>query len=185
MKHIFSSLRMLLVMTLILGLGYPLLMTGISKGIFSKQADGSLIRNGQGTVIGSELIGQKFEDTKYFWGRPSAVDSNPLPSGGSNLAPTSEALKKLYQERFTKLQAAHPDQTGEVPQDLLFASGSGLDPHISLEAARYQAKRVAQARGLEVEKIQALITKTVEGRQLGFLGEERVNVLKLNLALDQ
>jgi potassium-transporting ATPase KdpC subunit len=184
MKHLVPSLRMLLFLTLILGFGYPLLMTGLSKAFFSSNANGSLIeKNGQ--VIGSSLIGQKFEKPQYFWSRPSAIDYNPQPSGGSNLGPISKSLKATYEERLVKIKAAHPDQEEQPPQELLFASASGLDPHISLEAARYQMNRVAQARGMGVERIESLLIKVQEGRQLGFLGEARVNVLMLNLALDQ
>jgi K+-transporting ATPase ATPase C chain len=176
---------MLLFLTLFLGLGYPVLMTGFSKVLFPGQANGSLQYRPDGQVMGSVLIGQKFEQLKYFWGRPSAVDFNPMPSGGSNLGPTSKALKQAYEERLAKVQAAHPGQTEAPPPDLLFASASGVDPHISPLAARYQINRVAQARGMDVKIIESLIQKATEGRQFGFLGEERVNVLMLNQALDQ
>lgn len=175
---------MLLFLTLLLGVGYPVLMTGLSKILFPDNASGSLVqKNGQ--VVGSTLIAQKFENPRYFWGRPSAIDFNPQASGGSNLGPTSKSLRATYEERLSKMKAAHPGQRDDPPQDLLFASASGLDPHISLEAARYQLKRVAQSRGLSVERIESILSQVQEGRQLGFLGEARVNVLKLNLALDQ
>jgi K+-transporting ATPase ATPase C chain len=184
MKHFWPSLRMLLFLTLLLGFAYPLLMTGLSQAFFSSQAHGSLIQK-NGHVAGSSLIGQKFETLRYFWGRPSAVDYNPQPSGGSNLGPTSKSLRTAYDERLNKIKTAHPDQNGPPPRDLLFASASGLDPHISVEAARYQMKRVAEARGLGVERVESVLFQIQEGRQLGFLGEARVNVLMLNLALDQ
>jgi len=159
-------------------------MTGLAQAMFPSRAEGDFISVGERTV-GARLIGQKFEGPRYFWSRPSAIDYNPLPSGGSNLGPTSESLKRAVEERRTKLKAAHPDQPGEPPQDLLFASGSGLDPHISPAAAEYQVSRVARARGLEARKIRELISGATQERSFGFLGEPVVNVLLLNLALDQ
>jgi len=175
----------------ITGLAYPLVITGLSKIIFPKQAAGSLI-HADGKVIGSELIGQSFTAPKDFWGRPSAtVDANnkPLPynganSGGSNLAPSNPDLRKAVEDRIAALRAADPDTTGPVPVDLVTTSASGLDPHISPAAAGYQVHRVAKARGLEEAKVRDLVAAHTEGAQLGVLGDARVNVLKLNLALD-
>jgi potassium-transporting ATPase KdpC subunit len=183
MKHIFPAFRMLLFMTFLTGLAYPLAMTAVSQLLFKDKANGSLLERG-GHAVGSEFVAQKFESAKYFWSRPSGGDYNPLPSGGTNLGQTSEALKKQVDERTAKLQAAHGAET-PIPQDLLFASSSGLDPHISPEAALYQVSRVATARGLSLEQVKSLVNQHVEGRQIGFLGEPRVNVLQLNLALDR
>ncbi|HEY8269641.1 MAG TPA: potassium-transporting ATPase subunit KdpC [Pseudobdellovibrionaceae bacterium] len=183
MKYFLPSLRMLLFMTVLTGMIYPLAITGISQILFKEKANGQIISK-NGISIGSELIAQKFESERYFWPRPSGVDFNSLPSGGSNLGQASSGLKKAVDERFQKLKSAHPD-AGEPPQDLLFASGSGLDPHISPEAARYQVARVAKARVMQIEDLVALVDKVTEGRQWGILGEPRVNVLKLNLILDQ
>lgn len=179
-------------LTAITGLAYPLLVTGLARTIFPRQAEGSLIRR-DGQVIGSEWIGQAFTSPRDFWGRPSATvdgNGNPLPynganSGGSNLAPSHPDLQKAVQDRIAALRAADPQATGPVPVDLVTASGSGLDPHISPAAALYQAHRVAQARGLGDAKVRELITSHIEGPQLGLLGEARVNVLKLNLALNE
>jgi K+-transporting ATPase ATPase C chain len=184
MKHLMPSLRLLLVLTIALGLFYPLAMTWFSQLLFPHQALGSLIRNSHGEIIGAELISQKFERPEYFWGRPSAVDFNPLPSGGSNLGPTNTSLQKSFEERKAKLMASHPGQ-GEPPQDLLFASASGLDPEISPEAARYQIMRVALARKIDPSKIGNLVSKLTLGPQFGIFGMSRVNVLKMNLELDE
>jgi K+-transporting ATPase ATPase C chain len=176
----------------ITGLAYPLVVTGLSKVIFPHKAGGSLIvKNGQ--VIGSEFIGQSFTAPKDFWGRPSATaDANgkPLPynganSGGSNLAPSNPDLKKAVEERIAALRAADPDATGPVPVDLVTASGSGLDPHISPAAAAFQVHRVAKARGLDEARVRDLVSAHTEGAKFGVLGDACVNVLKLNLALDQ
>lgn len=176
MKQYLLALRIYLFMTVICGLLYPLAVTVIGQSAFARQANGSLIeRNGK--VIGSELIAQKFESDKYFWARPSATDFNPLPSGGSSLGPTSAALKEAFTSRSAKLGLGAPD-------DLLFASASGLDPHISPKAALFQVPRVAKARGVPEANVRSKVEAAIERRQLGFLGEERVNVLKLNLALD-
>lgn len=175
MKRILPALRIYLVLTVILGFAYPLLMTGLSKLIFPRQAAGSLVKNSSGVVVGSTLIGQKFTKPQYFWVRPSAVDYNPLPSGGSNLGPTSEALKTAVEERR---------RNGAV-EDLLFASASGLDPHISFKAAESQIARVATSRKLSPEVVHGIVQSHVEKRELGIFGEERVNVLTLNLALDR
>lgn len=178
-------------LTAITGLAYPLLVTGLARTIFPRQAEGSLIRK-EGRVIGSEWIGQSFTSSGDFWGRPSAtvdVAGKPLPynganSGGSNLAPSNPQLQKAVQDRIAALQSADPDATGPVPVDLVTAAGSGLDPHISPASAAFQVHRVAMARGLDETKVRELIAAHTEGPQLGFLGEPRVNVLKLNLALD-
>lgn len=181
MKNLWMSLRMMALMTLVLGLAYPALVAGLGWVVFPTKAAGSLIEE-QGRVRGSELIGQKFESNLYFWGRPSAIDFNPQPSGGSNLGPINPSLKKLIQEREAKLKAAHGP--GEVPTELLMASASGVDPELSPAAVRYQIKRIAQARGVSEERVQQLVDRHQQGRQLGLLGEERVNVLRLNMALD-
>ena len=179
-------------LSVITGLAYPALITGISKVLFPRQAAGSLIqKNSQ--VIGSELIGQSFTAPRDFWGRPSAtVDPNgkPLPynganSGGSNLAPSNPDLKKAMEERIAALRAADPEATGPVPVDLVTSSASGLDPHISPAAAAFQLHRVAKARSLDEAKVKELVAAHTEGPQWGVLGDTRVNVLKLNLALDQ
>lgn len=170
-------------MTVLLGGAYPLVVTLLSQVAFPKQANGSLVYvNGQ--LRGSELIAQKFEKPYYFWSRPSAVDYNPLPSGGSNLGPTAQALRDVQKDRETKLAASDP-HAGSPPQDLLFASASGLDPHLSVAAIQYQANRVAAARGISIGDVQNLIKSHIERRQLGMLGEEVVNVLALNMALDR
>lgn len=182
MKNISTSIRLTFFMMLLLGLAYPLLVTGISQIVFPKQANGSLIYE-NGLLRGSELIAQNFEKPEYFWPRPSAVSFNPLPSGGSNLGPTSQSLQAAVKARRDKLKLAHPGET-EPPQHLLFASGSGLDPDQSIAAIQYQASRVAAARGMTVAELQQMIDFHKEPRQLGFLGEEKVNVLILNRALD-
>jgi K+-transporting ATPase ATPase C chain len=178
-------------LSVITGLAYPLLVTGLSKVIFPRQAAGSLIRQ-DGKVIGSELIGKSFTAPKDFWGRPSATvdgDSKPLPynganSGGSNLAPSNPDLRKAVEERIAALRAADPETKGPVPVDLVTASASGLDPHISPAAAAFQVHRVAKARGLDEAKVRDLVAAHTEGPQFGVLGDACVNVLKLNLALE-
>lgn len=182
MKHIFPSIRMLIFMTGLCGIAYPLLVTTIGQGLFSGQAGGSIVQR-QGTAIGSLLVAQNFQDQKYFWPRPSGASFNPLPSSGSNLGPTSADLKKAYEERKAALKSSHPNM-GEPPQDLLFASGSGLDPEISPQAAAYQMSRVATARGLTSTEVSKLIERFTQAPQLGILGQPRVNVLMINLALD-
>lgn len=179
------ALSFLLLFTVITGLLYPLLVTGIAQAALPDQANGSLIRQA-GQPIGSTLIGQPFADPQSFWGRPSATGAfpyNAAASGGSNLGPTNPALLAAVQARVQALQAADPTNTAPIPVDLVTASASGLDPHISVAAARYQVKRVAQTRGLPPEQILALVAQHTEGRQFGMLGEPRVNVLTLNLAL--
>jgi len=184
--HLRPALVSLILFTLITGVAYPLLVTGIAQIVFPFQANGSLIVK-DGKVVGSTLIGQVFDDPKYFWGRPSATSPygyNAASSSGSNLSPTNPALISAVQARVDALRAADPDNKAAVPVDLVTASGSGLDPHISPAAALYQVSRVARERKLSPEAVRALVEQHTEGRQLGFLGEPRVNVLALSLALD-
>ena len=178
---IFQSVRILVVMTVITGIVYPLLVTGIAQVAFRDKANGSLIEK-DGKIVGSRLIGQPFSDPKYFWSRPSAT--SPMPynaasSSGSNLGPTNPALLDAVKERISKLGEERP-----VPADLVTASGSGLDPHISPAAAEYQIARIAKARNIPEARLRELVRAHTRGRQLGVLGEPRVNVLELNLALD-
>jgi K+-transporting ATPase ATPase C chain len=184
---------MLLVLTVITGLIYPLVVTGIAQVVFPRQANGSLIVTEGGKTYGSELIGQQFDAPKYFWGRLSATGAFPYNafnaetltgSSGSNYGPLNQALLDAVQARVDALKAADPGNTLPIPVDLVTASGSGLDPHISIAAAQYQVHRVAQARGLSDEAVNALVNQYTKGRQFGFLGEPTVNVLELNLALD-
>ncbi len=184
---------MLLIFTVITGVIYPLIVTGIAQVAFPHQVNGSLIIDTDGKAYGSELIGQQFDDPKYFWGRLSATGDFPYNafnaetltgSSGSNYGPLNPALMDAVQARIDALKAADPGNTAPIPVDLVTASGSGLDPHISVAAALYQVHRVAQARDLSEEAVKALVEKYTEGRQFGFLGEPRVNVLKLNLALE-
>jgi K+-transporting ATPase ATPase C chain len=174
-------------LTLVTGVAYPLAVTGIAKLTFADQAAGSLVVR-DGKVIGSALIGQTFTDPKNFWGRPSAtspMSTNAGSSGGSNLGPTNPALLDAVKGRIAALKAADPSNAAPVPVDLVTASASGLDPEISIAAAQYQATRVANARQLPLARVQALIDTQSQGRVLGFLGEPRVNVLALNIALDK
>jgi K+-transporting ATPase ATPase C chain len=181
----------LLALTVITGIAYPLLVTGIAQAAFPHQANGSLVVR-DGKTLGSSLIGQTFDDPKYFWGRLSATtDSNGKPfafngasSYASNLGPTNPALVDEVKGRIDALHAADPDNQEPIPVDLVTSSGSGLDPDISPAAAAYQVKRVARARGLDEARLKALVAEHTQDRQLGFLGEPRVNVLELNLALD-
>lgn len=180
------ALTMVLLLTVLTGLIYPLTVTGLAQLVFPEQANGSLIVR-EGKVIGSKLIGQHFDEPKYFWGRPSATAPfpyNAAASGGSNLGPTNPVLIDAIKGRIAALRAADPGNDLLIPVDLVTASGSGLDPHISPAAALYQAKRVARARGLDENSVLALVSTHTEGRQFGLLGEPRVNVLQLNLALD-
>jgi K+-transporting ATPase ATPase C chain len=182
----FQAFRALLVLTLVTGVAYPLIVTGIAQIAFPHQANGSLIRSGE-TVVGSELIGQPFSEPRYFWGRPSATSPMPYNGGassGSNQGPLNPAHKDAVEERIKALREAGGDAAKAVPIDLVTASGSGLDPHISPAAAEYQAARVARVRGVPESQLRELIAQHTEGRQLGVLGEPRVNVPKLNRALD-
>jgi K+-transporting ATPase ATPase C chain len=183
---------MLLILTLLTGVVYPLVVTAIAQVVFPHQANGSLTLI-DGKAYGSELVGQQFDDPKYFWGRLSATSTFPYNafnaehltgSSGSNYGPLNPALMEMVQARVDALKAADPDNAAPIPVDLVTASGSGLDPHISVAAALYQIPRVARARGLSDEAVRDLVNQYTEGRQLGFLGEPRVNVLELNLALD-
>ena len=174
-------------LTLVTGVAYPLVVTGVAKAAFADQAAGSLVTR-DGKVVGSALIGQTFTDPKNFWGRPSAtspMSTNAGSSSGSNQGPTNPALADAVKGRITALRAANPGDTMPVPVDLVTASASGLDPEISIAAAEYQVTRVAAARKLPVTKVAALVETLSQGRVLGFLGEPRVNVLALNLALDK
>jgi len=186
LAHLRPALMILLLMTLLTGVAYPLVVTGIAQALFPAQANGSLVVK-DGKPVGSRLIGQPFDDPKYFWSRPSATSpfaDNAGSSSGSNLSPTNPALVKAVQGRVDALRAADPGNTARVPVDLVTASGSGLDPHISPAAALYQVPRVAKVRKLDPETVRQLVERHTEGRFLGFLGEPRVNVLTLNLALD-
>ena len=186
-EQIKPALMMFLVLTILTGVVYPLTVTGLAQLSFSHQANGSLIMR-NGTVIGSELIGQYFDAPQYFWGRPSATSPfpyNAASSAGSNLGPANPALAQAVTARIAALKAADPRNDRPIPVDLVTASGSGLDPHISPASATYQVSRVARARGLQDEVVRQLVTGYTEGRQLGVVGESRVNVLLLNLALDE
>lgn len=192
LRQLRPALGSLLVLTLLTGAAYPLVVTGIAQALFPFQANGSLIER-DGRVRGSELLGQNFEAPKYFWGRLSATSPAPYTafdaerltgSSGSNYAPLHPQLAAAAKARVEALRAADPTNDAPIPVDLMTASASGLDPHISPAAAAYQAPRVARARHLSQETVKRLIAECSEGRQIGFLGEPRVNVLKLNLALD-
>jgi K+-transporting ATPase ATPase C chain len=181
-----QAIRALIVFTVITGVAYPLIVTSIAQVAFSDQANGSLIAK-DGKVLGSRLIGQPFSEPKYFWSRLSAT--SPIPyngasSSGSNLGPINPALKEAVEGRVKALREAGGEASRPVPVDLVTASGSGLDPHISPAAAEYQIARVARVRNIPEEKVRELVRQYTEGRQFGFLGEPRVNVLALNLALD-
>ena len=181
------ALKFLLAMTVLTGIVYPLLMTGLAQLCFHDKANGSLIMK-NGKIAGSELIGQKFDSSIYFWSRPSAIDYNPIPSGASNYGPTSEKLKKQVSERRAAFAAKNSitDLTS-IPKEMIFASGSGLDPHISPEAAFCQVERVATARNFNAsqkQRVRQLITGMTEGPQCLLFGEPRINVFKLNLAVD-
>src|SRR5512136_218110 len=180
------ALMTLLIFTILTGLVYPLVITGIAQLVFPARANGSLIvRNGQ--TVGSTLIGQQFDDPKYFWGRLSATGKYPYnaaASSGSNLGPTNPALLDEVKARIDALKAADPTNNQPIPVDLVTSSGSGLDPDISVAAALYQVPRVARARGLSEDQVRALVQQYTQGHQFGIVGEPRVNVLRLNLALD-
>jgi len=186
LKTSLQSIRAVIVFTVITGIAYPLVVTGISQVVFRQQANGSLIER-DGKVLGSTLIGQPFSDPKYFWSRPSATSPQPYngaSSSGSNQGPTNPALKEAVEGRVKALRDAGGDASKPVPVDLVTASGSGLDPHISPAAAEYQIQRISKIRNIPEERLRALVAQHTEGRQLGVLGEPGVNVLELNLALD-
>ncbi len=185
MKEIKRAVLLFIALTILTGVFYPAAVTVLAQFIFPKQASGSLIYRAEGRPAGSELIGQPFSDPKYFWSRPSATNDfpyNALASGGSNLGPTNKDLIGQVSERIKSFRQSGIQ--GPLPADLVTASGSGLDPHISLDGALLQVPRIARERHISEEKIKALVQNHLEGRQFGFLGESRVNVLKLNLALD-
>lgn len=188
MKMVKQSLQMLLWMILITGIAYPLLVTLAAQLVMPEQANGQIIHV-NGKAVGSHLIGQKFVSEKYFWGRPSAHDYNPLYSGGSNLGPISLELKNLVSKRRSDLLKVNGEEaSASVPSDLLYASGSGLDPHITLEAALFQKSRIVKARGGDDafnERVFEMIMRFVEKRKFGFIGMPYLNVLELNLALDE
>jgi K+-transporting ATPase ATPase C chain len=183
----------LVMLMIITGVIYPLVVTGIAQAIFPYQANGSIILGADGKPVGSALIGQQFDDPKYFWGRLSATAPVPYTafnadkltgSSGSNYGPLNPALADAVKSRIDALKAADPGNTAPIPVDLVTSSGSGLDPHISPAAAEYQVRRVSRARGLDEARVRELVVRHTEGRELGILGEPRVNVLELNLALD-
>jgi K+-transporting ATPase ATPase C chain len=193
LKQLKPAIVILVLLTLITGVIYPMLVTGIAQALFPEQANGSLIVK-NGTAIGSKLIGQNFDDPKYFWGRLSDTSDFPYNafnadtltgSSGSNYGPLNPALFKAAQARIDALKSADPWNNTPIPVDLVTASGSGLDPNISVAAALYQVSRVAKARGLSEQAVRALVNQYTTGRQFGFLGESTVNVLMLNLALDE
>ncbi|HET9595701.1 MAG TPA: potassium-transporting ATPase subunit KdpC [Anaeromyxobacteraceae bacterium] len=182
------ALRATAVTLVLTGLVYPLAMTGIAQALFQRRAEGSFVADASGKIVGSELIGQGFAAPGYFQPRPSAAGEkgwDPLASGGSNLGATSKKLREGAAAALEKLARENPDAEGPAPVELVAASGSGLDPHLSPDAARWQAPRVARARGVSLDRVRALVDEYAEGRDLGVLGETRVNVLLLNLALDR
>jgi potassium-transporting ATPase KdpC subunit len=186
LKEFRPALVMLVMLTLLTGVAYPLIVTGVGQAFFSHQANGSLIER-EGKPVASRLIGQAFTQPKYFWGRPSATSPYPYnaaASSGSNQGPLNPARTDAVKARIQALRDADPSAPAAVPVDLVTASGSGLDPHISPAAAEYQVNRVAKARNLSAEQVRRLVADHTEGRQLGFFGEPRVNVVELNFALD-
>jgi len=185
-RDLITALVLFLMLTALTGAVYPALVTSVGQLLFREQANGSLIVR-EGKPLGSALIGQPFSDPKYFWGRPSATGPQPyngLGSSGSNQGPTNPALFDAVKDRLAALREADPGNTRPVPQDLVTASASGLDPHISVAAAEYQLARVARVRGIDEGKLRALLAQHTQGRQFGVLGQPRVDVLQLNLALD-
>ena len=186
-RQFLPALRMLVVLSVLTGIIYPLVVTGVARVAFPRAASGSVIVV-DGKAVGSELIGQPFDDPRYFWSRPSATSSQPYNAGassGSNLGPRNPALADAVKDRIKALRDADPDNKALVPVDLVTASGSGLDPDISIAAALYQVHRVAKARGVPDDMVRALVDANTLGRTFGILGEPRVNVLALNLALDR
>ncbi len=185
MKHITTTLKLFVILTILVGIIYPVAITALAQLFFPKEAGGSLLYDSGGNLTGSTLIGQPFSDLKYFWSRPSATSDypyNPLASGGSNLGPTNKVLIDQISNRTELLKSS--DIQAPVPSDLVEASASGLDPHISMQSALIQIPRVAKARNLDEETLRKLVLEHVEERQFGFLGEQHINVLKLNLALN-
>jgi len=185
-SYLKPALVLFALLTLLTGVVYPLLVTALAQGFFPFQANGSLLKNAEGQIIGSELIGQPFSDTRYFWGRPSATSPHPYnaaASSGSNLGPTNPALITTVEARIKALHEADPEKHAPIPIDLVTASASGLDPHISIAAAEYQIPRIAKTRHIDPAKLRNLVAKHTESRQLQIFGEPRVNVLKLNLSL--
>jgi potassium-transporting ATPase KdpC subunit len=187
-KQLLTALKFLLIMTLLTGIFYPVLMTGAAKVIFPEKANGSLLRK-DGKILGSKFIAQKFDNNKYFWSRPSAINFNPVPSGASNFGPTSkELVSQVNKRRKIFIAANNIVDTTALPAEMLFASASGLDPHISPYAALLQVKRIARTRHFNIDQVKRLndlIRHSTEKRQFGILGEERINVLLLNIGLDE
>jgi potassium-transporting ATPase KdpC subunit len=186
MSELRPALIVFALLTVLTGIAYPLVVTGIGQAAFHDRANGSIIESG-GRAVGSRLLGQPFSSSKYFWSRPSATGPhayNGAASGGSNQGPINPALETAVRERIAALRAADPGSTAPVPVDLVTASGSGLDPHISPAAAEYQVRRVARERKMSEDEVRRFVEQATEGRTFGVLGEPRVNVLELNLALD-
>jgi len=187
-EHLLPALRATVATLVLTGLAYPLLVTGLAQLLFPHRASGSLVTDERGQVVGSELLGQGFAGAGYLQPRPSAAGDkgwDPMSSSGSNLGPTSAKLRDRVAADLARLQAANPEAAGQVPAELVTTSGSGLDPHLSPEGALWQVPRIARARGLAPARVQAVVEEAVEGRDLGLLGEPRVNVLLVNLALDR
>lgn len=184
-RQLKPALLMLIALTVVTGGVYPLVVTAVARLAFAQRADGSLITR-DGVVVGSALIGQAFDDPRLFWGRPSATTPpcNAAASSGSNLGPLNPALAEAVRQRIAALKASDPEQRAPIPVDLVTTSASGLDPHVTPAAALWQVPRVARARGLDVAKVKALVERHVQARDLGLLGEPRVNVLELNLELE-
>ena len=188
LNAILIAFRTTIVTLVITGLAYPIVMTGLAQGLFSNRANGSLVRDESGQIVGSALIGQSFGHPSYFWPRPSAAGDkgyDPTASGGSNFGPTSQKLRDRITADLAHLTEANPDAPGPVPADLVTASASGLDPNLSPAGTLWQIPRVARARGVAADRVRQVVDAEIEGRDLGFLGEPRVNVLLLNLALDR
>jgi K+-transporting ATPase ATPase C chain len=188
LDHLAPAIRATVVTLALTGLLYPLAMTAIAQGLFQRRAEGSFVMDGAGKVVGSELLAQGFSASGYFQPRPSAAGEkgyDPLASSGSNLGPTSKKLRDRVAASVDQLRKENPETPGPVPAELVTTSGSGLDPHLSPAAALWQAPRIARARGVALERVRGMVDEYTEGRQLGVLGEPRVNVLALNLALDR